>query len=118
MEGCIFCKIAKGEIPTKKICENSNFFSIPDAAPQVKGHSIIISKEHFENIAEIPEKIASDLLSCIKDTAKKIMSEESSTGFNILVNTGKVAGQIVPHVHVHILPRKEDDGYFISLKKR
>ena len=118
VEECIFCKIAKGEVDSKKIYENKNFFSIPDAAPQIKGHGIVISKEHFENILGVPNDISPDLLNCVKETALKLMEQEHATGFNIIVNTGKVAGQIVSHLHIHILPRKEGDDYFISLKKR
>jgi len=107
---CIFCKIVRGEIPAKRIYENDNFFSILDANPIVEGHSLIISKKHFETILNMPEDLGSELLDCIKKTALKIMDEKKAEGFNIVNNTFKVAGQIVKHVHFHIIPRKKDDG--------
>ena len=111
MEECIFCKIVKGEIPTEKIYENDNFFSIPDHKPKVKGHSLVISKKHFKNSLDLPNTLGQELLDCIKKTAMKLMEENKAEGFNVIGNNFAVAGQIVKHVHFHILPRKKDDGF-------
>jgi len=111
MENCIFCKIANKEIPVEKIIyENDNFFSIPDANPITKGHTLIISKKHFETILDMPNSLSPELLDCIKKTALQIVKETDSEGFNVLANTFEVAGQVVKHVHFHIIPRKKDDG--------
>jgi histidine triad (HIT) family protein len=107
---CIFCKIANGEIFSKRIYENDNFFSIPDSNPEVKGHSLIISKKHFETILDIPNSLCPELLDCIKKTAMKLMKENNVEGFNIINNNFEVAGQVVKHVHFHIFPRRKDDG--------
>ena len=109
-EDCVFCKIVSGEIPAKRIYENENFFSILDANPIVDGHSLIISKKHFETILNMPKNLSPKLLDCIKKTSLKIMDEKKAEGFNIVNNTFKAAGQIVKHVHFHIIPRKKDDG--------
>jgi len=98
-----------GEIPSEKIYENDNFFSIPDANPKVEGHSLVISKKHYNTIMDVPEDLSSELLDCIKQTAKKLMNENNVEGFNILNNNFDVAGQIIKHVHFHILPRRKGD---------
>lgn len=117
MDECIFCKIAKGEIKVQKIYENDNFFSVPDAHPRAEGHSLVISKRHFETILDLPSTLGTELLDCIKKTALKIIEKEKVSGFNLVLNNGEVAGQVVKHVHFHILPRKKGDnlrGIFIG----
>ncbi len=113
---CIFCKIASGEISAKIIYENDNFFSIPDANPKVNGHSLIISKKHFETILDMPNSLCPELLDCIKKTALKLMKENNAEGFNIINNNFEVAQQVVKHVHFHIIPRKKNDGEFKFIK--
>lgn len=110
MNDCIFCKIIRGEIPAEKIYENSEFFSIPDVNPVEEGHSLIISKKHFKTILDIPDELGLKLLDCIKETANKLMKRYNSSGFNITNNNFESAGQVVPHVHFHMLPRKEGDN--------
>jgi histidine triad (HIT) family protein len=111
VKDCVFCKISNGEIPTKKIYENDNFFSIPDAHPKTKGHALVISKKHFENSLELPNTLGQELLDCIKKTSLKVMEETKAEGFNIVNNNFEAAGQVVKHVHFHILPRKKLDGF-------
>lgn len=118
MVECIFCKISMGKINSEIVYENDNFFSIFDAAPQVKGHSLVISKKHFENVFDLPNSLGQELLDCIKKTAEILLKKFECNGFNIVNNNFKSAGQIVDHVHFHILPRKNKDGYFVSLEKR
>ncbi|MCH7902738.1 HIT domain-containing protein [archaeon] len=90
MEDCVFCKISSGEIPSEKIYENEEFFSIPDANPVAEGHSLVISKKHFETSLDIPNELGSKVLDCIKETANKLMKKYNSSGFNI-VNISPVA---------------------------
>ena len=107
---CIFCKIAKGEIPIeKKIYENKSFFSIPDANPVVEGHSLVISKKHFETILDLPDSLGPELLDCVKKTSSKLIKKYKSDGFNVVNNNYESAGQVVKHIHFHILPRKKGD---------
>ena len=106
-ENCVFCKMVSGEIPVRKICENDNFFSIPDANQQVEGHSLVISKKHFNTVLDLPSTLGGELLDCIKRTAMKILDKEKAEGFNLVQNNFEVAGQLVKHVHFHILPRKK-----------
>jgi len=107
---CIFCKMSFGEIPVKKIYENENFFSIPDINQDIKGHALVISKKHFATVLELPNSIGSELLNCIKNTSLKLIQEYDAEGFNIVSNNFESAGQLVKHFHMHILPRKKDDG--------
>jgi histidine triad (HIT) family protein len=109
MDNCIFCKIGK-ENSGKKIYENDNFFSIPDVSPKVDGHSLVISKKHFKTSLDIPNSLGSELLDCIKKTALKLIEEKKGDGFNVINNNFKSAGQVVDHVHFHIIPRNEGDG--------
>ena len=110
MENCIFCKILN-ENSEKKIYENDGFFSIPDVNPVAEGHSLVISKKHFKTILDIQDSLGPELLDCIKNTALKLIKETNSEGFNVMNNNFEVAGQVVNHVHFHIVPRKKDDGF-------
>jgi len=107
VKDCIFCKIANGEIPQEKIYENDNFFSIPDANQQIEGHSLVISKKHFETTLDLPSTLGAELIDCIKKTTLKLIDKHKSEGFNIVSNNFECAGQVVKHVHFHILPRKQ-----------
>jgi len=110
MDDCIFCKIARGEVSSKKIYWGDNFFVIPDANPLVEGHSLVISKKHFENILDLPSNLGLELLDTIKKSSMILMKKFDATGFNVVQNNFKSAGQIVKHVHFHLVPRKDDDG--------
>ncbi|MAG10849.1 hypothetical protein CMI44_00865 [Candidatus Pacearchaeota archaeon] len=110
-EDCIFCKIVKGEVKSEKVYENDNFFSVFDVNPAIKGHALVISKKHFETILELPSGLCSEFIDSIKNTALELMKKFNAEGFNLHANNGKVAGQIIPHFHIHIFPRKKDDGF-------
>ena len=114
-KNCIFCKIAKAEIPCEKIYENDNFFSVPDVNPKIKGHSLIISKKHFETCLDLPSSLGTEFLDCVKKTSLKIMEKEHADGFNVINNNFECAGQVVNHFHVHILPRKDGDGKILDI---
>ena len=106
---CVFCKMANGEIAINKIYENANFFSISDANQKVKGHSLVISKKHFETILDLPSTMGQELLDCIKKTTMHLMKKNKFDGFNVVNNNFEAAGQVVKHFHVHILPRIKGD---------
>ncbi|MFH1801683.1 MAG: HIT domain-containing protein [archaeon] len=110
MKDCIFCKISGGKVPTEKIYENKKFFSIFDIDPIVEGHALVISKEHYDTLFNLPENTGEELIDCLKKTTSKIMKRENCDGFNIVNNGFEAGGQIVGHIHFHIIPRKKDDG--------
>ena len=110
MKDCVFCKIADGKVSSDRIFENDNFFSVSDVNPVVEGHSLVISKKHFETILDMPDSLGTEFLECIKKTALKLMEKNNAEGFNVLNNNFEVAGQVVKHVHFHVFPRKKGDG--------
>lgn len=114
MVDCIFCRISKGEIPAERIYENLNFFSILDTNPKVKGHSLIISKKHFLNVLDLPSITGKDFLDCVKNTSIKLMKTHNASGFNLISNNFESAGQVVKHVHFHLIPRKEGDNFSLG----
>jgi histidine triad (HIT) family protein len=89
-EDCIFCKIINGEVPSDKILESDKFIVIKDIEPETEGHSLIIPKKHFESLLDLDESFYSGLIETIKEVAKK-----NNKDFNLVVNNGKDAGQIV-----------------------
>jgi histidine triad (HIT) family protein len=95
----------------KVIYENDNFLSIPDANPLVPGHSLVISKKHFETTLDIPDSLGLELLDCIKKTSSKLFEENNAEGFNVISNNFEAADQVVKHVHFHIIPRRKGDGF-------
>jgi len=117
MKDCIFCKIAEEKNITEDyIYENNNFFSVFDISPQIQGHALVISKKHFPTILEIPLEESKELLDCIQKTSKILCEKFGIKDFNVVTNSGKHAGQIIHHVHFHILPRKERDNFQIFKK--
>ena len=113
-EDCIFCKIANGEIPSKTIYEDNKFRVILDLGPATKGHALILPKEHADNLFELPEDIASEVLPVAKQVAGKMKKNLKCTGLNLVQNNGEIAGQTVMHFHLHMIPRYEDDGQKIQ----
>lgn len=107
-ENCIFCKLANGEIPTRKIYEDDMFCVIMDASPASKGHALILPKEHAANIYELPEETAAAAFVLAKRLAGKMTAALHCDGFNILQNNGETAGQTVFHFHMHLIPRYKD----------
>ncbi|MDP7179695.1 MAG: HIT family protein [Candidatus Woesearchaeota archaeon] len=108
MEGCLFCKIVEGEIPCAKLYEDEKILSFLDIAPANKGHALVMPKEHYETLLDVPDDI--ELMKVVKKVVRAMSSALGNEGFNILVNNKKVAGQLVPHLHVHIIPRFAGDG--------
>ena len=112
-EDCIFCKIANGEIPTNTIYEDERFRVILDLAPATKGHALILPKEHFANLYELPEDWAADVMVLAKKMATKMTEKLECYEFNLVQNNGEWAGQTVFHFHYHLIPRYQNDGQSI-----
>jgi len=110
IDECVFCKISSGNVPAKRIYENDNFFSVSDAHPKVEGHSLVISKKHFETSLDMPASLGTELLDCIKNTSIILIKKHRAEGFNVANNNFEAAGQTVKHTHFHILPRKKGDN--------
>lgn len=114
---CIFCKITSGEIPSHTIYEDESFKVIFDISPATKGHAIIIPKNHAKDIFELSEEDASKIFVVAKKVASALNEVLQCDGFNILQNNGKIAGQTVFHLHVHLIPRYKDDNLVLSWKQ-
>ena len=108
-EDCIFCKIANGEIPSATIFEDRDFRVMLDIGPATRGHVLILTKEHYDNIYEIDAETAGKLFSLASVIARAMKKVLNCDGMNILQNNGTVAGQTVFHFHLHLIPRYEGD---------
>ena len=113
-DDCIFCKIANGEIPSKTIYEDDKYRVILDLGPATKGHALILPKDHYANLYELPDENAAEVLVLAKKMATKMTSALGCDGFNIVQNNGETAGQTVFHFHMHLIPRYKDDNQVIG----
>lgn len=107
-DNCIFCKIIDGKIPSATIYEDEDFKVILDISPAAKGHALILPKEHYANIYELPEALAGKLMILAKKLATHMTEQLKCDGFNLVQNNGEVAGQTVFHFHLHLIPRYTD----------
>ena len=108
-DDCIFCKIANGEIPSATLYEDEEFRVILDVGPATRGHVLILTKEHYDNIFEIDAETAGRLFSLASVVARAMKKTLNCDGMNILQNNGTIAGQTVFHFHLHLIPRYEGD---------
>ena len=125
MKDCLFCKIVKGEIPSYKIYEDENVYAFLDIANDVFGHTLVVSKKHFENVMDCSERTLGKIIASVKKIGDHFVKDCGFSGYNILNNSGKSAEQSVMHLnnsgksaeqsvmhlHFHILPRKEGDDF-------
>ena len=114
---CVFCKIIKGEIPSKKIYEDNDVLAILDISQATLGHTLVLPKKHYENLFSIENNDYLKVMEKVKMLAKAITSALNASGCNILNNCGELAGQSVMHFHVHIIPRYENDDLKIEFKE-
>lgn len=111
---CIFCKIANGEIPSNTIYEDEDFRAILDLSPAAKGHALMLPKNHYKDLFEIPEEMSAKAFISAKKVAAQIESKLKCDGLNLVQNNGETAGQTVFHFHIHIIPRYKDDNQKIG----
>ena len=109
-DACIFCRIIQGEIPCTKIFENDQVLAFLDINPWSEGHSLLVPKGHFYRLEQCPASVISDLVQQLPPLARAITRSVQADGYNLLNNNGRSAGQLVDHVHFHIIPRKMGDG--------
>lgn len=115
-DNCIFCKIANGEIPSKTIYDDENFRVILDLGPAAKGHALILPKDHYKDLFNLPDETAKGAITLAKKLGAQMMDKLNADGFNLVQNNGECAGQTVFHFHLHLIPRYEDDGQKIGWK--
>lgn len=110
MENCVFCKIIKKELPATVLFENNEFLAFPSVEPVSKGHTLLIPKEHFENVFDFETSSLEKLMGVAQTIAKNLLAERGATGVNFLHASGTDAQQSIFHFHLHIVPRYKDDG--------
>ena len=110
MNNCIFCQIASGKIQGLRIYENDNTLAFMDIAKDVDGHILVIPKKHCKNILDCDAETLSAVIQTVKTVSNHLTEHCGYEGVNLLNASGESAGQSVPHCHIHIIPRKKDDG--------
>lgn len=110
MDECLFCRIIKGELPCSKLYEDDKVFAFLDIGPVSKGHSLVIPKEHHETLLDVPDDILKEVSVIVKRLSKAVKKAVNADGISIGQSNYKAAGQVVPHLHFHIMPRFNDDG--------
>jgi histidine triad (HIT) family protein len=115
---CIFCRIAAGEIPCTKVFEDASCVAFLDIGPLAEGHLLLIPKTHAATIDELPAEQAGAMLRNLPALVKAVRAATGCEGVNVLQNNGRVAHQVVMHVHFHVIPRKAGDEFHFNWPTR
>lgn len=110
MKDCIFCKILSGEIPSYKIYEDDKTYAFLDIANDCYGHTVVIPKKHCTNVLDCDEADFLAVMATVQKISRHFVDDLGFDGVNILNASGKAAQQSVFHLHMHIIPRKNNDG--------
>jgi len=111
---CLFCKIAKGEIPAKIIYDSKDIMAFLDIRPANPGHVLIIPKQHYTFLPQLPSELNASILELIKVIISAQVEVLGAEGVNVLQNNGQAAGQMVPHIHFHLIPRFKGDKVILN----
>ncbi|HEY5621126.1 MAG TPA: HIT family protein [Pontiella sp.] len=111
MNDCIFCRIVNKEIPATVIHEDDEVMVFMDIGPIIKGHALVIPRKHYDPVGETPDALVAKLHITAKKIAAAQMNALGADGVNIMQNNGTAAGQEVPHFHIHVIPRFNEDGH-------
>ena len=109
---CVFCKIVSGSVPCHKLYEDDTVLAFLDIEPISRGHTLVIPKNHYEKLHECPCDILNSISNSMGKLASAVTDSMNADGYNILCNNGSVAGQLINHMHFHIIPRKKGDVLF------
>ncbi len=107
---CIFCKIVAGEIPCSKVYETDTVLAFLDIAPVNPGHVLVLPKAHYPTLMDFPGNLGGDLMAALSVVGKAVMEATGADGLNLMQNNFEAAGQLVHHVHFHLIPRHSEDG--------
>jgi histidine triad (HIT) family protein len=110
MEDCLFCKIVENKVPNWKVAESTNLVAFLNVYPSAKGHVLIVPKKHSTNFLDFPEYLGTEFLEFSQRVATAVVAAAHADGFNLALNNGMAAGQVIFHTHFHIVPRVKDDG--------
>lgn len=117
VDDCIFCKIVAGEIPAAKIYEDEYALAFLDVNPNNHGHTLVVPKTHAKNILDVSEDALTHMMPAIKKVSKAVFEGMSASGLNITMNNERPAGQVIFHLHIHVIPRFEGDGLKVWTRK-
>lgn len=117
-EECIFCKIAKGEIPSKKVYDDKDTIAFLDINPANPGHTLVVPKKHAEDLTKSNDEDIVKAMHVVKKITTSLKEKMNAIGVNVLQNNGKAAGQIVGHTHFHVIPRYPNDIVVISYQRQ
>ena len=109
-EGCVFCKIIEGAIPSYRLWESERFVVFLDIGPVQPGHALVVPKVHAETLFDMPPEFGEELLAVLQRVGKALMQGLGAEGLNVVQNNFSAAGQVVPHAHWHLIPRRQGDG--------
>lgn len=109
MDNCIFCKIAKGDIPSTTLYEDEDFKVIFDISPASPGHVLILPKTHHQDVCDLPEELGGKVMALAARIGKAMKTGLPCDGFHLVQNNGTAAGQTVFHFHMHVIPRRKGD---------
>ena len=107
---CIFCKIVAGQIPSIKIYEDADVLAFMDIGPIVKGHALVIPKAHYNPLAATPDDVLAKVIAVVRRVAQALQDGLGADGVNVHQANGAAAGQVVPHVHFHVIPKPSAGG--------
>jgi len=116
MQNCIFCKIIAGQIPSCKVYEDEQTIAFMDIGPIVKGHLLVVPKKHFAHLLETPADVLAGLIVIVRKIAAAQQKALRADGVNIVQSNGRAAGQVVDHIHFHVIPRFVTDGHHWNWK--
>ncbi|MBS3119948.1 HIT family protein [Candidatus Woesearchaeota archaeon] len=111
MADCVFCMIRDNKIPGTRVFEDSKVLAFLDIGPVNKGHTLVIPKEHYETLLDIPDGLLEHLVVTTKKIARAAMKAVDGKGVNVMISSYRAAGQLVPHAHFHVIPRHDGDGF-------
>jgi len=106
---CIFCRIAAGDVPAAKVLDTAEATAFLDIGPLAPGHTLLIPRQHYESILDVSPAILAAVAAELPRLARAIINATGAEGLNVLLNTGASAGQVVPHLHWHLIPRRAGD---------
>lgn len=110
MQPCIFCRIVSGQAPASRLYEDEHVLAFLDINPVNPGHALIIPKAHHETLLDLPDALMGPLGTACRRVAAALLRATGAGGFNLMMNNYRVAGQLVPHAHFHVVPRHAGDG--------
>lgn len=109
---CIFCKMVAGQIPVSRVYEDEVVLAFLDIGPISDGHTLVIPKQHFDKLHECPAEVLGQVAERLGKIAGAVTVAMESDGYNVLCNNGRAAGQVIDHLHFHVIPRNAGDGVF------